>query len=146
MHRKKVYMHYPTKVEEHAAKSQYEVIRCLVAKSSCTSEKTLKEMIDAELIEGDYKVLEMLYKNPKLNLDDDIRRKIVMSEEWSIRGLVLRDKKTSSKVLNETLREELDDEQEDNIVEMIMQHPNFKMEESTRQAMLNNKKHRYRVE
>jgi len=108
-------------------------IRLLVAEDKESSSEFLNQMFQYEIEhDKEYDVIRAILKNSNFKMDDDTRKALASSDDEDYRIMVARDKETSSEFLNLLLRKEVGDEGDGEVIEAILDNPNFKMDNDTR--------------
>lgn len=141
----KLYVQSREKFENHAAISQFAEIRRLVVKNEQTTSTALDEVFRVEMEKyEDFENVELLKQHPNFQLSDEKRKKIAEAEFWKIRILVAEDETSSSELLNQMLRDEIEFKNDSDVIEEILNNPNFKMEEQTREKLARSGNEEYR--
>jgi len=117
------------------AESQHWEYRQIAAKEERCSEAFLNQMLVAEIQgEEDEDVIKAITKNCNFVLDDPTREVILKEDKYHY--ILIGDKKCPSKFLNRVLRREIIDGVDMTVIDSILLHPNFKMDDKTRNHML----------
>lgn len=143
----KLYLERKAEFEKEAAKSQYAEIRRLIINEDEIDLVVLDEAFNVETkIYGneENQNLNLIWKHPKFEKNDDKRKILAESDNWSFRMLPAEDEGSSSEFLNQMLRDEIQNDCDRVVVDAIINNPNFKMEEETRKmlAKSDNRNHR----
>ena len=128
----KLYFQEKEKFEMEVVKSQYANIRRLLIKDEKTSSNTLDEIFKVETeIYGNAQNIVALWNHPNFEKNDEKRKTLATSDSWEIRKIATEDEESSSKLLNEMYRNEIQGEYNEEIIEAILYNPNFQMEKET---------------
>ena len=75
--------------------------------------------------------------NEKFRMDEGIRKNLSISKLWEYRKIAAENKDSSSEFLNKMLRYEVENEEDADVIDAILNNPNFRMEEETRKVLIN---------
>ena len=143
----KLYFQEKEKFEMEVVKSQYANIRRLLIKDEKTSSNTLDEIFKVETeIYGNAQNIVALWNHPNFEKNDEKRKTLATSDSWEIRKIATEDEESSSKLLNEMYRNEIQGEYNEEIIEAILYNPNFQMEKETLKVLAKSKKWEDRLE
>lgn len=109
--------------------------REIAAKDERCTDAFLKQMLIAEIRgEEDEDVIKAITNNCNFMLDDKTREFIIKEDKYHY--ILISDKECPSEFLNIVLRRQILDWIDMSIIDSILLHPNFKMEDKTRNAIL----------
>ena len=86
-------------------------------------------------MENDTDVIEAIINNSNFKMDDKTRELLAKSNYSEYRELVAKDEGSSSEFLNQNLLKEIEEGDNDDVIEAIVNNPNFKMENGTRKKL-----------
>ena len=128
----KLYMHDKKKFQEDASKSQYASIRKILIEDEETEKSILDEIFKVETeIYGKMENIVQIWNHPKFEKTDEKQKVLADSDNWRIRVIAAEDEGSSSELLNEMLRKEMQKEQDQNVMTAIFNNENFKMDIET---------------
>ena len=112
--------------------SNNENIQMIAARDEESSSKFLNEMLRNE-VEGkkNLHVIKAIWTNSNFQMEKETLEVLAKSNDWHDRKMAAKAKESSSKFLNEMLRNELQGEHDSNVINAILDNPNFQMEEET---------------
>jgi len=143
---KEMYLKDKRKFKKEASKSVFESVRELVARDKKTSSEILNEMLRNEIEEdNDEDIIDSILNKPNFKMELETRKVLAKSEFLQCRRKVAQDEETSSKLLNQMLRDEVINDEAAVVIDDILDNPNFKMEDETRKLLANLRDYEYRL-
>lgn len=132
----RLYLQDREKFEKDAACSQFEEIRKLVIENEQSSSTILDEVFKTEVKQNESpKNVKLLKEKTNFRMDNEKRKELAKSKSWQYRQIAAEDEENSSEFLNQMLKDEIEDEADSDVIEAILNNPNFKMEEKTRNVI-----------
>ena len=142
----KLYLERKAEFEKEATKSQYAKIRRLIINEDEIDPIVLDEVFNLEAeIYGNRENLNLIWKHPKFEKNDDKRKILAESDDWEIRMIPAEDEESSSEFLNQILRDKIQGDEDGEVIEAIINNPNFKMDEKTREMLAKSDDRYYRI-
>lgn len=142
----KLYLERKAEFEKEATKSQYAKIRRLIINEDEIDLVVLDEVFNLEAeIYGNRENLNLIWKHPKFEKNDDKRKILAESDDWEIRMIPAEDEESSSEFLNQILRDKIQGDEDGEVIEAIINNPNFKMDEKTREMLAESGEWRIRM-
>ena len=131
---KKFYEAKKDEFRKEASKSQFASIRKLVVEDETTSNAVLNEMLKEEVTDKNKqnsKVLKAILSREDFTITEENRKLCAKSSDWEIRLLIVKDKNTSSELLDEMFKEEVinEDKQGFDVLVAIFARENFTITE-----------------
>lgn len=130
------------------SESDDSIHRCLAAESENASSEFLNQMYREE-IQGDQEcdVIELILNNSNFKMEDETRKVLAQSDDVRQREVAAEDQGGSSEFLNWMLRNEVEGSNNRDVIVLILNHSNFKMEVETREVMARSEddKHRFMI-
>jgi len=132
----KLYLQANEKFKKDAANSKFEEIRILVVEDEINSSEFLNQMLQDE-VKGynNTDVIKAILNNPNFKMDNTSRRVLSESEDWQCRQMAAEDKGSSLKFLYKMLQDEVKDYGDSDVIESILNNPNFKMDDASRKLL-----------
>lgn len=126
-------------------KGKYD-LREILANDKDSSSDFLNEMIRGEeLQKGRHPaIMQAILKNKNFKMENETRKMLAKDTRSVFRVMAAKDKNSSSEFLNEMLRRELQNENNEKVIETIMANKNFKMEVKTREMLAEDENFRWR--
>ena len=122
---------------EDASRSQFELIRELVAKDETTSNKVLNEMLKEEVTNINKQNLDVfaaIFKRKDFAITKENQELCAKSSDEEIHLWIVKNKNTSNEFLNEILKEEVtnEDKQDEDVLAAIFAREDFAITEENR--------------
>ena len=112
-------------------------IRKRAAEASVATNEDLKVMLDIELKNHkDKDVIEAILNRKELEVDnEDLLKKLSEHEEWNFRLYAVKSHFVTSRILNDTLIRELQNDNNRNVIDAILKNKNLELEKETLEEM-----------
>lgn len=126
------------------AKSDNYYYRCIAAEhesNSCTLTQMLQDEIQGH---DDRDVINAILNNQNFKMNDETRKILTKSDDWRHRQIAAKDEGSSCEFLNKMLQDEVQGPDDSDVVEAILNNPNFKMEDETRKVLAKSSDEDYR--
>lgn len=142
----KLYLQDKKKFQDDASKSQYASIRKLLIEDEECEPSILDEIFKVEIeIYKDIENLVQIWNHPKFEKTDEKRKVLAESSYWRIRIIAAEEEGSSSQLLNEMLRKEIENEPDEDVINAILNNQNFKMDIETFSLFANSEDEDYRA-
>lgn len=141
----KLYLQDKKKFQDDASKSQYANIRKLLIEDEECEVSILDEIFKVET--ENYANIEnivQIWNHPKFEKTDEKRKVIAESDWWRLRVILAEDEGSTSELLNEMFRKEMQKEQDQDVMTAILNNENFKMDIETFSLFVNSGSEGYR--
>lgn len=128
----KLYLKDKEKFKNYVAKSKYERIRRLVIEDEKCDSDTLEQIFELEtILYHNVYNLKIVLQHPNFKMDEQKRQLLAESDNVQIKLMVVENEKTTSQMLNQILRREIEQTNSEELIQEILRNSNFEMEEET---------------